>query len=189
MPPGLLAGFSAVESTLQHYDSRFEGCLTDPAAAHITLWNLYLATPEEEEAGVAVLDEVARSLPSPATPSELNFDSVQTFDGRVLYFSVAPGENRDALFNLATALRDAFIQRDMFDDADQDPFEPHATVATFSRVKNKRCRKEFKHFPVELCESLQGIGAGVDRSLCVRLCRCLGREKGQYYTLRHEIHL
>mmetsp|Transcript_112972 Transcript_112972/g.205374 ORF Transcript_112972/g.205374 Transcript_112972/m.205374 type:complete len:590 (+) Transcript_112972:30-1799(+) len=189
MPPGLLAGFSAVESTLQHYDSRFEGCLTDPAAAHITLWNLYLATPEEEEAAVAVLDEVARSLPSPATPSELNFDSVQTFDGRVLYFSVAPGENRDALFNLATALRDAFIQRDMFDDADQDPFEPHATVATFSRVKNKRCRKEFKHFPVELCESLQGIGAGVDRSLCVRLCRCLGREKGQYYTLRHEIHL
>jgi len=189
IPLGIRAGFSAVESTLQHYDSRFAGCLTDPAAAHITLWTLYLATPEEEEAAVAVLDEFARSLPSAATPSELNFDSVQTFEGYVLYFSVAPGENRDALFNLATALRDAFAQRDMFDDDDQDPFEPHATVATISRVKSKACRKEFKRFPADLCESLRGITAGVQRDLCIKLCRCSGREGGQYYTLRHQIHL
>lgn len=185
--PLLLEAFSSVQAALYNCDSRLVEALTDPAAAHITLWTLSLTTPEEEELAVSILEEVASSLPL-TLPCVLDLCTIQHFHDRVLFFSVAAGTDRDSLFKLASALRDAFTKRGMFDDNDQDDFEPHVTVAKVSLL-GKKARRDLKHFPATLYDSLKEVSAGVQSPICVKLCRVSGRKQGEYYPVRYELQL
>lgn len=186
--PQVLAAGKKVQSVLHDHDSRLARACTDPAAAHITLWTVSLTSAEEEEAAVTILEELRHGLPSAARPAVVELDSVQHFRQHVLFFSVAPGQNRDSLFELASELRSAFASRGMFDDSDQDEFHPHVTVANFGKVA-KSMKKEMKRFPGEVCAAVERIHAGKHGPVCLRLCRIKDRQPGEYYELRHEIQL
>jgi 2'-5' RNA ligase len=120
-------------------------------------------------------------------PVQLNLGRLRQFKSGVLYIEAsAKDKNSPQMFELHSSVSKLLVKEGFLDKAAGNSFNPHVTVAKFSKLKRGRKDKrkvKLKKFPLESYKTHMECNVGCVDVRSLQLCSMVGRKKGKYYNV------
>ena len=178
---------SEVQKSLLLHSPQLKDTLVESQAAHITLGVLTLRSEEESNSLCSVLSEwFAKNA---VGPIQLNLCNLRQFKSGVLYIEA---KNKDSqMFELQSSITKLLAKEGFLDNA-KSSFNPHVTVAKFSKLKRGRKGRgtvKLKKFAVESYKEHMEYNVGCVNVRSLQVCSMVGRKKGEYYNVIQSFNL
>ena len=185
---------SKVHSQIVKHAPGLKEALVEPESAHITLGVLTLKDENEFQRLSTTLKQWFNEREGEETegPLEIELKNVKQFKSGVLYIEAHSANNRLCQFHEALA---SFLKTEGFLDKVDKSFNPHVTLAKFSKMKrrNKNGKqngvKTPKMFPAKSYEEDIRTKVGTCEVRTLQVCCIVGRVKGEYYKVAKSFQL